>query len=79
MRPDNGKSFVDGDFEKWCTSIGVKVRPTSNYNPQGNLAERHHRQINKMLDESYSNPATIEDDIFEFCHSHNPLKRGLPV
>ena len=49
--------------------------PSLCYNPQANRAERHHRDINRMLDESYSTGATIEDDIFNFCQTHNLLKK----
>ena len=53
----------------------MEIKPISNYNPRANVAERHHRQINRMLDESYSSSATIEDDIFSFCQAHNLLKK----
>ena len=75
LRPDNGKSFIEGEFARWCKSKNIEIRPTSCYNPQANLAERHHRQINRMLDNSYSTASTVNDDIFEFCHAQNLLKK----
>ena len=74
LRPDNGKTFIEGEFKKWCDSMGIEIKPTAVYNPQANRAERHHRQINRMLDQSYSTGATIEDDIFDFCQAHNLLR-----
>ena len=75
LRPDNGKSFTEGPFQVWCKKVGIDIVPTSLYNPRANRAKRHHRDINRMLDLSYSTAGTIEDDMFQFCQSHNLLKK----
>jgi transposase InsO family protein len=46
---ENGSEFKSF-FKEMCDSLGIKCRPTSSYNPQGNsIIERIHQAMVNML------------------------------
>jgi transposase InsO family protein len=45
---DNGSEFKS-DFKEICDNLGIKCRPTTFYNPQGNsIIERIHKLMGNM-------------------------------
>jgi hypothetical protein len=47
---DQGSQFLSHEFRELCDSYGIKLSPTTSYNPQGNsICERLHLTVNNAL------------------------------
>ena len=80
LRTDNAPEFVKGPLKIFGDNNSIKIRPSSVYNPTANLSERHHSNINKII--NLADKPTFQEAnqiIFDFTTSHNslPSKHGF--
>ena len=80
LRTDNAPEFVKGPLKNFGDANSIKIRPSSVYNPTANLSERHHSNINKII--NLADKPTFQEAnqiIFDFTTSHNalPNKHGF--
>ena len=74
IRADNAPAFVKGPLKKFCEGCDIKIKPSSVYNPTGNLSERHHSNINRII--NLANKPSFEEAnqlIFDYVTSYNCL------
>ena len=80
IRTDNAPAFVAGPLKKFCDGCDIKIKPSSAHNPTGNLSERHHSNLNKII--NLANKPSFEEAnqlIFDYITSYNciPATHGF--
>ena len=67
---DNFRAF-QGELEKFGSLFNIQIHHTSIYKPQGNLAERPHEELNKILRSPFPSDISWVDAVAKFSLVYN--------
>ena len=83
IHTDNGSSLMSHLFQDTCKQMGVKMRQTPTFSPQGNRVERAHRTLGQLLrSDDSSSPNSwaqkVDAAIFKINISRNRITGVTP-
>ena len=73
LRTDNAPAFVAGALKTFCDAVDIQIKPSSVSNPTANVSERHHSNINKIINLATPTFQDANNIIFNYTTSYNTL------
>ena len=73
FRTDNAPQFIKGEFESFCRRNDIAISSITPYNPCANPVERHHSNLNRLINLANPDAKEVEQDILDYILSYNSI------